>query len=177
MPYKDPAKAREHRRQYYAANRERILAANKNWVAANQERFRAYHRAYGAEWRKNNRERALAYTRAWVSRNRQYNLDRAMAWFAANPEAYRAAWARNRKKRNGAEGRFTGKDIRRILVAQGERCLYCHARLSEGYEIDHVVPLSKGGTHWPSNIALACRPCNRSKHARLDWSPGCRLTA
>lgn len=34
-------------------------------------------------------------------------------------------------------------------------------------EIDHVVPLSKGGTHTYNNIQLLCFPCNRSKLAKI----------
>lgn len=34
-----------------------------------------------------------------------------------------------------------------------------------GHEIDHVMPESHGGTNSPSNLVLACLPCNRSKGA------------
>lgn len=34
-------------------------------------------------------------------------------------------------------------------------------------EIDHVIPLSKGGAHTYANIQLLCFPCNRSKMARI----------
>lgn len=52
----------------------------------------------------------------------------------------------------------------------GERCEYCHT--SEHWQyipftIDHVVPLSKGGTDDPENLALACFHCNRRKANRL----------
>jgi 5-methylcytosine-specific restriction endonuclease McrA len=30
-------------------------------------------------------------------------------------------------------------------------------------ELDHIVPLSKGGPHTPSNIQTACRECNGNK--------------
>lgn len=31
-------------------------------------------------------------------------------------------------------------------------------------EVDHIVPLAKGGTHTWSNVACACRECNQKKH-------------
>lgn len=34
-------------------------------------------------------------------------------------------------------------------------------------EFDHVYPESKGGPTTPENIVLACRPCNRSKGAKI----------
>ena len=33
--------------------------------------------------------------------------------------------------------------------------------------IDHVIPLSKGGTHTWTNVKLACRNCNSIKEARI----------
>ncbi len=33
-------------------------------------------------------------------------------------------------------------------------------------EVDHIIPLSSGGTHTTENLACACRACNRRKGAR-----------
>jgi 5-methylcytosine-specific restriction endonuclease McrA len=35
------------------------------------------------------------------------------------------------------------------------------------WEIDHIVPISKGGPHAYANVQLSHRRCNRSKSARL----------
>jgi len=35
------------------------------------------------------------------------------------------------------------------------------------FEIDHIIPLSKGGKTTIKNLALSCRSCNR-KRSRLD---------
>lgn len=43
------------------------------------------------------------------------------------------------------------------------RCEYCHAPESIftlRFEVDHIVPISEGGTDAPDNLALACRACN-----------------
>lgn len=52
-------------------------------------------------------------------------------------------------------------------------CRYCGAR-GVRLECDHVVPVSRGGGDDLSNLATACRDCNRSKRAKLleDWMPG-----
>ena len=47
------------------------------------------------------------------------------------------------------------------------RCHYCDSPLEpEITEIDHVIPLAKGGRTEFSNLVLACRPCNRWKGAQ-----------
>lgn len=33
--------------------------------------------------------------------------------------------------------------------------------------VDHVIPLSKGGTNHRSNLAILCRPCNSAKGDRV----------
>jgi 5-methylcytosine-specific restriction endonuclease McrA len=41
--------------------------------------------------------------------------------------------------------------------------------IREPYEvIDHVIPVSKGGTGWPANLRPACGRCNLAKSAR-NW--------
>lgn len=40
-------------------------------------------------------------------------------------------------------------------------CAYCAG--PGPVEMDHVIPLSKGGRHNPDNVVPACRSCNKSK--------------
>lgn len=54
--------------------------------------------------------------------------------------------------------------IRQRFNGFGNRCAYCG---SNGYmELEHVVPISKGGAHDISNIVPACHGCNASKRTR-----------
>ena len=52
----------------------------------------------------------------------------------------------------------------RGLLAQvlGNRCENCGS--IERLEIDHVIPLSKGGTDTIDNVALLCFDCHKEKH-------------
>jgi hypothetical protein len=56
-----------------------------------------------------------------------------------------------------------------VLQRDGFRCRYC-GRSSQGdgvrLEVDHLVPVSRGGPTTPDNLVTACFHCNRSKHAR-----------
>lgn len=55
---------------------------------------------------------------------------------------------------------------RRVRSAARNRCGYClspqHLVMAR-LEIEHVIPLSKGGSNDPSNLWLACPLCNRYK--------------
>lgn len=39
----------------------------------------------------------------------------------------------------------------------------------EGYEVDHIIPISKGGKHILSNLQYLTREENRRKLAKLNW--------
>jgi len=60
-----------------------------------------------------------------------------------------------------------------ILTRDKFTCLYCGARApSVCLEVDHVIPVSKGGTNHPSNLVSSCRDCNQAKRdGELEFLP------
>lgn len=56
---------------------------------------------------------------------------------------------------------FRACDFDRALRGAQGKCFYCH-KLAQ-LEMDHVVPLARGGRHALSNIVFACKRCNASK--------------
>jgi 5-methylcytosine-specific restriction endonuclease McrA len=93
-------------------------------------------------------------------------------WGKANKEKLRVYQANHLALKAGAEGSYTAGDIKALFQAQGGLCVGCSVDLAKGYQRDHIVPLSKGGSNWPSNIQLLCAFCNRSKwaHSMEDWN-------
>jgi hypothetical protein len=58
-----------------------------------------------------------------------------------------------------------------VIQRAGHRCEYCQlpAQLQVGgFEIDHILPRSKGGLTELDNLALACPHCNAHKWAHTD---------
>jgi len=56
------------------------------------------------------------------------------------------------------------RELRARFVLFGNCCAYCGA--SGDMEIEHVIAISKGGTHAMGNIVPACHDCNSSKRAK-----------
>lgn len=137
--------------------------------------------AYGDEVRAKSRERMRRLTRADPEKYRA----RGRANYAANKEVLKArirdyefrnplkvrVWQRL-KKHKEAPGRFTDEDLIVLFAKQDDQCI-CGKHLSEDWTIDHIVPISRGGTHWPDNIQLLCMSCNVSKGAKtmVEWRP------
>jgi len=58
---------------------------------------------------------------------------------------------------------------RMIMERDNFTCTYC----GKGYpnvklEVDHKIPLSRGGTHDYSNLTTACRQCNSTKSYKTE---------
>lgn len=51
----------------------------------------------------------------------------------------------------------------RVLERDGYCCVYCGA--TERLEVDHVIPIARGGTNEMENLQALCRACNRTKGA------------
>ena len=71
---------------------------------------------------------------------------------------------------NRRRGTRTKNKVRRqeIIARDGSRCYLCGKSLSTSeVELDHLIPVLMGGDTDPSNLATACRPCNRSRGASL----------
>lgn len=52
-----------------------------------------------------------------------------------------------------------------ILQRDGFRCQICGASADQGakLEVDHIIPVSKGGLTIPQNLRTLCENCNRGK--------------
>lgn len=79
----------------------------------------------------------------------------------------------------GAHGKIVGE----LFTAQGGICYLCGGGMDFGYmpgsitwaTLDHIVPLVRGGTWLPDNLAAAHRGCNTWKrNALLEELPDMR---
>ena len=52
-----------------------------------------------------------------------------------------------------------------VLVRDGGRCRRCRRTIN--LEMDHIVPVSKGGKTEESNLQTLCRRCNQAKSKQL----------
>ena len=65
-------------------------------------------------------------------------------------------------------------DRRAAWARDGLCCRYCgfwsHDDVAK-FELDHIRPVSRGGSNTIENLVVACRRCNRMKGVELGWTP------
>lgn len=103
-------------------------------------------------------------------------------WKRRNPERSRELDREHTRRRRAQKmatqvERFTDKDIR---MAHGDVCYLCGDRINfrlkfphpKSRSVDHIIPLSRGGSHTLGNVAMTHYQCNQIKNAKaVDRMP------
>lgn len=133
-----------------------------------------YYELHSKPWRQKNAVKAKklrhdSYQRQMSRRGGEVR-ERNKLWAKKNPDRLRANWAvsaHKRRDRIGVKTISTGQ-WKDVLRRSKGRCYWCKKKpKSKPLEMDHVIPLSRGGEHSITNVVPACGPCNRSKGASI----------
>lgn len=132
----------------------------KKWSAANPEKMKRYGRA--SKLRRADADRA--YNAQWFQDNKERLNEQRREWRAQNRVRWNAYGNLRRARKTGAAGFATAEAIEARIAYYGRRCWMCGGPFEH---LDHVIPLSRGGTNWPANLRPACQSCNVRKHNKL----------
>lgn len=136
------AKIRELNRNYQARNRDKVNQWNRECHARRIELRRQQSRAKYLKYREKIRKRH----KEWREKNRAKSLQ---------------YWHAHRTRKFGPDADLTAEQWLVILNTAGHKCVYCGT--TEALEVEHIVPVSRGGRHTASNVEPACRRCNGRK--------------
>lgn len=141
---RNPEYATQQYKQYYETHKEYVLEQNERWRRENKE--------YCAK----------------LARQR-YHLN-----IEGSREQSRRRQQRRRASLYNAPGNGLDSDgLSQKWRGQNGQCWHCGEPLDESdYHLDHLIPLSRGGTNESRNIVLSCPYCNDSKGDKLpsEWS-------
>jgi len=167
---KHKAKNNAYSARYLAEHREAINARKRRYYASNKERILRAR----AEERINNLDAFRAHGRAKYWKNPEKGRIACAAYAKKYPEKCVARVAKRRARMAAVR---TSEDAATLIFrlknqAKKIRCHWCGRRLtSSTLEIDHIIPISKGGAHEADNLCASCKSCNTSKGDRAlkDW--------
>lgn len=125
---------------------------------------RTYRKVYMRSYYENHKEKAARVQAEYYITNRDSSLARSRAWEKANPEFVAARKARRRVALHAAMGSHTTQEWRAIIARQRSKCAICKKRCR--LTLDHMIPLSRGGSDLALNIQGLCKSCNSAKHAK-----------
>ena len=156
----------EKQRAWKAANPERVVAHRRSFRTRHPERVREWDRRY----REASTDIRAAQAAAYYLRNVEKIKARSRDWEKANPEKVSEKRQRYRARlKNAAEGPV---DVDALWTGLCNICgdpidvslrkpdLMCRS-------IDHIIPLSKGGTHTQDNLAWVHLLCNLRKGNKI----------
>ena len=138
----NPERRAAYDRRYYQKHRGRVLARAHCYREAHREEEAANSR----RWQKANPEKCRASVRLWAQ---------------ANPEKIVAKTALRRARKQALPDTLTSKQAEQLFIIG--RATYPEQEL----ELDHVVPLSKGGGTTLANMHAIPASLNQGKHNKL----------
>jgi len=138
----------------YAAYRKEYLKKNPDVAAKRRADSRERGRAKRST--PEGRKSVAEATKRWREKNR----DRARA-------LGRAQYGKREALKKGASSHSVSThEAKRIIESP---CANCGA--TENIQIDHIIPLSRGGSHSIGNLQPLCAYCNITKHnsLQIEW--------
>lgn len=147
------------------------------------------HLERSIRWAKENPDRVRENKAKWHQKNKKKCNDASKKWHEINPERsnlLKKRWSdknpllvstyrhNRRALLKNCEGSYTSDEIRELLEKQKWKCANpaCNKSLKNKYHIDHIKPLSCGGSNWITNIQMLCPRCNLKKYTKdpIEWA-------
>ena len=152
-----------------------LTCYNAKWRKANAAKVKAYAR----RWHKSNPKKQPAYYRKFYLANMKKVQSLNRIYRVKHPEVETAIKNRYRAKRKGNGGSYTREEWFTLKRTYRNRCVCCGKiesalkALGRVLVPDHVLPISRGGTSFITNIQPLCHGiggCNNRKNAKhIDY--------
>ena len=130
----------------------------------------------------NNLEKIKNKRKKYRQDNRLLILAKHKKDYLINKEVYRkknSEWGKNNRlktRERTRRRRFRLQEVPVFFISNKEfkklytsNCFYCKSQ--NEITIDHIIPISRGGTHGIGNLVSCCKSCNSSKNNKtiMEW--------
>ena len=128
-------------------------------------------------YKKDPEYRAKEQRRIYLWNQKEENKIKTRLWKENNKEKLRYSYkvqSSIRRARFHKAGRLRNRDIKALIewnhsffMEPDLYCEYCSNLIDGPWHLEHIHPLSKGGSNKLENLAIACFNCNSRKAAKL----------
>ena len=137
-------KDKEHR----SKNKDKIYEVQKKWVRANRKRVQETKK----KWRDKNPD----YNKQYYKKNKEQIRDAQKLYQKQNPILVKNISAKRRARKIEQLPHYANLDLIKLI----------YKNCPDGYHVDHMTPLAKGGLHHESNLCYLPASVNQSKYAK-----------
>ncbi len=113
----------------------------------------------------NNKDLLIEKQRTYRDTNREALNAKRREKYAEDPTTVKRYVHKRRTLKANCEGEFTDLQWKVLLSLCGSKCLRCNS--DRDITVDHIIPLSLGGSNSIQNIQPLCRSCNAWKHIKI----------
>lgn len=146
--------------QWRKNNPEKFRSIQDKWDGKNTDRIKESAHALYVQ----NSAEKIAYAKEYYERNKEELKPKRAKWHKDNPESCRVS-EQNRRAAKLQSGGLLSKGLKaKLFTLQRGRCACCGLPLGENYHLDHIMPLSRGGSNTDGNIQLLRQRCNNQKY-------------
>jgi 5-methylcytosine-specific restriction endonuclease McrA len=151
-------------RIYESQRPKRLRLYNKNYKRPDPSYLKSYQQRH--------KERIREVSQARYLKTKERRKAKMREWKKRNPHKEAEYRHARRARLKNALGRFVKAEIMKMLAHQKNRCAACFKSIEKLYHIDHIMPLSRGGSNFIDNIQLLCPSCNCSKQDKdpVEWA-------
>ncbi len=159
----------------------------ERWITSDQfEKYQEYNLKFNKKYYSDNREKRIQNVSEWIKSNRDHCNKRRREYRKTNILNFKEKELEYREKNkpliraNHAKRRSLKKQSSLVLTKTQKQiiaCFYEQANRLENkigikFHIDHIVPLSRGGLHLPTNLQVIPATLNIRKncHRIFRWS-------
>lgn len=164
---RNPDKVRAYGKKSQQTHAVQIATWKQGWLARTIER----RSDQGTAWRKNNPDKVSVIERRYRQSHPEIVKAKRVRRIEKYPSRYRELNTERQNRRRARRKAAYVAPVNRSAIYERDKgiCQLCFLPVTwKDKNIDHIVPLARGGTHEPANVQLTHEVCNKRKGAHLE---------